>query len=226
MTPFRCVAIETATAASSVAACNGDRTEILRLSDARSSSRELYHAVTEVMERVELDMAALESVAFGCGPGSFTGVRVAAAAAQAIAFAQQVPVCRVSSLAALAVAAGQQSARLPVAACLDARMGEAYLGIYARDSSGQLVPLVDDSLVKPADFRFASTMGQVALVGNGWEVFPELVKNNASHIAATEFTAWPEALAVMQLARVKFAAGDVVESFEALPNYLRNQVTF
>jgi len=226
MTTFRCVAIETATAASSVAACNGERTELLQLSDARSSSRQLYKAVAEVLERVELKVTELDCVAYGCGPGSFTGVRVAAGAAQAIAFAQELPVCRVSSLAALAAAAPRRPARLPVAACLDARMGEVYVGIYARGPGGQIVPLVDDCLVRPGDFRFAAGTGELLLAGNGWSAYPELVENNADFVGATEFDVWPDALAIIDIARAQYAVSDFVQSFEALPNYLRNKVTF
>lgn len=226
MTGFRCVGIETASAASSVAACNGEHVEVIRLQDSRSSSRQLYRAIAEVLERVELDVAELDCVAFGCGPGSFTGVRVAAGAAQAIAFAQDIPVCRVSSLAALAAVAQRQTAQLPVAACLDARMGEVYLGVYDRHADGQFESIVADRLVQPADFRFAASTSPLLLAGNGWCVHPELVQNNAAVAAANEFDVWPDALAVIEIARLKFLSGDVVEPFAALPNYLRNKVTF
>ena len=224
MAGFRCVGIETASAASSVAACNGEHEEILRLHDSRSSSRQLYRAIAEVMERVELDLAELDCVAFGCGPGSFTGVRVAAGAAQAIAFAQDIPVCRVSSLAALAAVAQRQTSQLPVAACLDARMGEVYLGIYDRNADGQLASIAADRLVQPADFRFDVSTGRLLLAGNGWSAYPELLQNNAAVVAAKEFDVWPDALAVIEIARLKFLSGDVVEPFAALPNYLRNKV--
>jgi tRNA threonylcarbamoyladenosine biosynthesis protein TsaB len=224
MQGFRCVAIETATTESSVAACNGDQVEILRLSDSRSSSRHIYRAIAEVLERVGLDVEDLDCVAVGCGPGSFTGVRVAVGAAQAIAFAQQVPVCRVSTLAALASVARRQGVLVPVAACLDARMGEVYLGVYGGDD-GQGGVLLADCLLRPADFRFAAGTDLVMLAGNGWSAYPELVQNNADFVAASEFDIWPDALAVIDIARPQFLAGDVVQSFEAMPNYLRNQVT-
>jgi len=226
MVDFRCIAIETATIESGVAACNGDQIAMVRLNESRNTSRRLYHAIAEAMERVDLVIADIDCVACGCGPGSFTGVRVAAAAAQAISFAQNVPVCRVSSLAALAQAALRRGISMPVAACLDARMGEVYLGIYKRDATGKLVTVVEDSLAGPDDFRFAVGAGQMLLAGNGWGAYAELVANNSAFVAASDFDAWPDALAVIEIAREQFLSGDVVESFAALPNYLRNKVTY
>jgi len=226
MVDFRCIAIETATIESGVAACNGDQIAMVRLNESRNTSRRLYHAIAEAMERVDLVIADIDCVACGCGPGSFTGVRVAAAAAQAISFAQNVPVCRVSSLAALAQAALRRGISMPVAACLDARMGEVYLGIYKRDATGKLVTVVEDSLAGPDDFRFAVGAGQMLLAGNGWGAYAELVAKNSAFVAASDFDAWPDALAVIEIAREQFLSGDVVESFAALPNYLRNKVTY
>jgi len=225
MSQFKCIAIDTATNQSSVAACNGDRTEILRLKDSRSTSRELYRSVTRVLEQVELDKADLDCVAFGCGPGSFTGVRVAAGAAQAIAFAREIPVCRVSSLAAMVAAVNKHHPHTPVAACLDARMNEAYLGIYDLDAGGQPQVILADQLVQPADFHFDVRVGKLLLAGNGWHAYPELVENNRGFAAAYEFDVWPDAMAVIAIARTQFAAGKFVQPFEALPNYVRNQVT-
>ena len=225
MSDFKCLAIETATNKSSVAACNGDRIEILHLKDSRSASRELYQSVTVVLDRAELEMADLDCVAFGCGPGSFTGVRVAAGAAQAIAFAQQIPVCRVSSLAAMVAAVHKHHEGTPVAACLDARMNEAYLGIYDLDTDGQPQMIMADQLVQPADFHFDATAGKLLLAGTGWHAYPELVENNRGFAAAYEFDVWPDAMAVITIARMQFAAGRFVQPFEALPNYVRDQVT-
>ena len=225
MPHFNCVAIETATNECSVAACNGNRTEILHLQDSRSSSRLLYHSIAEVLELAELDVSELNCVAFGCGPGSFTGVRVAAGAAQAIAFAQEIPVCRVSSLAAMVAVVHRESVLTPVAACLDARMNEAYLGIYDRNASGRFEVLVADRLVQPAHFRFDGLDGEFLLAGNGWSAHPELVANNSAFVGASEFDVWPDALAVIDIARLQFASGEFVEPFQALPNYIRNQVT-
>lgn len=222
---FNCIAIETATSYCSVAACVDERVEVLQLVDHRASSRHLYQAVNEVFGRLGLRPSMLDCVAFGCGPGSFTGVRIAAAAAQAIAFAQSIPVCRVSTLAAMAVAARSVAGALPVAVCMDARQAEVYLGIYGWDVSGQPVALQPDALLRPAGLLLDRQHGAMLAVGNGWSAWPELQVRNTAVLAEVLPDFWPDAQSILTIARRQFAEGQVVASSEALPNYIRNQVT-
>jgi tRNA threonylcarbamoyladenosine biosynthesis protein TsaB len=220
---LNCLAIETATAHCSVAACAGERSASVELTDPRASSRQLYHAVGEVLARVGLTPAQLDCVAFGCGPGSFTGVRIAAAAAQSIAFAQSLPVCRISTLAAMAVAAG--SAGKPVAVCLDARQGEVYFGVYGWDAQNLPVALQPDGLVRPSDLQFPLASSPILGVGNGWAEWPELRARLEAQSGAVRLEVWPNADALLFIARAQFARGDVVTAADAIPNYLRNRVT-
>jgi tRNA threonylcarbamoyladenosine biosynthesis protein TsaB len=225
-TGFNCIAIETATSLCSVAACADERLEIIRLTDHRSSSRQLFKALGEVMERVGLVPEQLDCVAFGCGPGSFTGVRIAAAAAQGIAFAQSLPVCRVSTLAAMAAAAGPSARSRPVAVCLDARQGEIYLGLYGWDALGQPMALQPDALLQPEALMLDPVYGEVVAVGNGWSVWPDIQVRNKSLVGVSLPEVWPDALAVLAIARGQFARGEFVAPAEAIPNYVRNQVTY
>ena len=222
---FNCLAIESATSYCSVAACVDERVEMVQLADHRASSRHLYQAVHEVFERLGLKPAMLDCVAFGCGPGSFTGVRIAAAAPQGIAFAHSVPVCRVSTLAAMAVAAGAAARDLPVAVCMDARQAEVYLGIYGWDAAGQPMALQPDALLRPTELLLESRYGPMLAVGSGWSVWPELQARNKALLAGVMPDLWPDALSILTIARKQFAAGQVVAPAEALPNYIRNQVT-
>jgi len=222
---FNCLAIETATSHCSVAACVDERVEMMRLVDHRASSRHLYQAVNEVFDRLGLMPAMLDCVAFGCGPGSFTGVRIAAAAAQGIAFAQSVPVCRVSTLAAMAVAARSVAGGYPVAVCMDARQAEVYLGMYGWDASGQPVALQPDALLRPAELLIDQQHGPMVAVGNGWSAWPELQARNKALLIEMVPDLWPDALSTLTIARRQFAQGQFVAPAEALPNYIRNQVT-
>jgi len=222
---FNCVAIETATAYCSVAACVDERVEVVRLVDHRTSSRHLYQAIHEVFGRLNLIPAMLDCVAFGCGPGSFTGVRIAAGAAQGIAFAQSVPVCRVSTLAAMAVVARADARGVPVAVCMDARQAEVYLGIYGWDSFEQPVALRPDVLMRPTELLIDQRHGPMLAVGNGWSAWPELQVQNKALLAGVLPDVWPDALAVLTIARRQFAEKQFVAPAEALPNYIRNQVT-
>jgi len=222
---FNCIAIETATSRCSVAACAGDRVEIARLADHRASSRHLYEAIGQAVARAGLVPAALDCVAFGCGPGSFTGLRIAAAAAQGVAYALSIPVCRVSSLAATAVSARAVANSLPVAVCIDARQGEVYFGLYGWGSTGHPVALQPDALLRPDQVLFDAAHGAFLAAGNGWSVWPDMQTRNAAVIQDVLPDLWPEATGVLEIARQQFSERQFVAPAGALPNYVRNKVT-
>jgi tRNA threonylcarbamoyladenosine biosynthesis protein TsaB len=229
MTGFRCLAIETATNVCSVAACNGYEMAQLQLEDSRSSSRQLYLSLKDVLARVSLVVDDIDCIAFGCGPGSFTGVRVAAAAAQGLAYAQNIPVCRVSTLAALAAVARRQTGADNIAVNLDARMGEAYVASYRFNNAAVPEAVIVDSLIRPDDplvGKLAAQGSEWLPAGNGWAVFPEMVDAAGVQIEDAVTEVWPDALALLDFAREQFAAGTCVAANEALPNYLRNNVTY
>ena len=221
MSSMKCLAIETATAQGSVAASNGAAVGQLVLTDARSSSRELYRAIDQVLGQVGLQPAELDCIAFGCGPGSFTGVRVAASAAQSLAFSLGLPVARISTLEALAHAARRTGKVGDVAVCLDARMGEVYFGLYGGGSSLQVVQA--DQLLAPEQVRLEGS-GWLA-AGNGWQVFPQARADNAAAITEVLDDCSPDALALLAIAEHRYAAGELVRPVDAIPNYLRNEVT-
>lgn len=221
----RCIAIETSTQRCSVAVSDGDRIECIEMADSRETSRQLYSTVRQLMGRIDLRIDELQCIAFGCGPGSFTGVRVAAAAAQALAYSQALPVCRVSSLAAIAAEARPAGLAGPVAVALDARMGEAYVGIYDVREGRPPVQLMSDRLVRPADFRLTIDGNNILAAGNGWQAWPEMSSNNADKLAEVQPDVWPHARSVLAIATTSFAAGNTVEPADALPNYVREQVT-
>ncbi len=223
---FRCIAIETATGQGSVAAADGDNVFAVRLDDARDSSRQVYMAIDEALGRGSIDRKSLDCIAFGNGPGSFTGVRVATAAAQALGFALGIPVCPVSTLAAVAVEAGRTHGAEPVAVCLDARMGEVYLGVYEFSASGIAIPILPDQLANPETFELPDLGKPVFAAGPGWDAYPNLLAANAGRIAGTAANIWPGAAAIAVEARELFRQGKCVEPHEALPNYIRNKVTY
>ena len=223
--PFRCLAIETATQRGSVAVCDGDAVFQVQLDEATGSSRQIYRAIAEALDRASLQRQDLQCIAFGNGPGSFTGVRVATSVAQALAFALAIPVIPVSTLAAIAVEAGRSRGMEPVAACLDARMGEVYCGVYGFAADGTAQALLEDQLADPTAFSLADYPGAFA-AGPGWTAYPELLAANAGHIAGEATDIWPGAAAVAVEARELFRQGRTVVAHDALPNYIRNNVTY
>jgi tRNA threonylcarbamoyladenosine biosynthesis protein TsaB len=222
MSQFRCISLETATAQGSVAGSCGERVAVRALNDSRTSSREIFSLVAEVLEELELKPGELDCIAYGCGPGSFTGVRVAASAAQGLAYAQSLPVCRVSSLEAMAASVMREQSVTSVAACLDARMDEAYLGVYSAVGNGRLQCEFSDALIDPAEYKLMVSYPDAFPAGNGWEIWPAMLTGLDGE---TDFSARPKAYDVLELARNQFADGLSIAPAEALPNYVRDNVT-
>jgi len=221
---FACLAIEMATGVGSVAACVGARTSSREYTGQRMQSRDIYAGVREVLDELELELAALDCIALGCGPGAFTGLRVAAAVAQALAYGAGIPVARVSSLQALAAGAARRHHVDCIAPCFDARMGEAYLGVYTGGQSDESGNVVTDCLVDPVRFRLPSDLTFFA-VGPGWSACPDLVDNHAAQIVGSDFALVPSAVDILALAAGQFRDGRTVAAADALPNYIRDKVT-
>ncbi len=222
--PFTCLAIETAAGAGSVAACVGARVSSREFSGHPMQSREIYTAVRDILDELKLELTTADCIAFDYGPGAFTGLRVAAAVAQALAYGAGIPVARVSSLAALAAAASRLHGVDCVAPCLDARMGEAYVALYTSCRSDRVQAVVPDCLVSPGQYRLPSEDNFFA-AGPGWSAHSDLVDNHAGQIIGQDFLVAPSAIDVLALAEGQFAAGRIVDAMQALPNYIRDKVT-
>jgi tRNA threonylcarbamoyladenosine biosynthesis protein TsaB len=221
---FSCLAVETATAVSSIAACRGDRVGIRRYENARGGSENVYESVREALDEVGLKLEELDCIAFGCGPGGFTGLRVGAAVVQSLAFGVSVPVCRVSSLAVMAAGAIQRHGASLVATCLDARMGEAYVAVYAADDNEMISVRLEDRLVDPHEYEIVSPQKFLA-AGPGWAAFTDLRERHEARFDGTDFDLLPSAEDLLPLARHYFSTGRTVAAAEAVPNYVRDKVT-
>jgi tRNA threonylcarbamoyladenosine biosynthesis protein TsaB len=216
---FRCLAIETATDLMSLAACSGERVAAWESQPARAETQRIYQHAERLIGELGLSMQALDCVAFGCGPGSFTGVRMAAAAAQALGFALGIPVCRRSSLAVLAATALRQVDADTVGVCLDARMARVYLAVYRRGAAGDVVAVVPDALVDPATHRLPVAAPFVA-VGPGWGAYPCLAERHAAFVSCVMPDLLPSALDLLSMAREDRRTGALVTPEQALPEYL------
>lgn len=223
MAEWQCLAIEAATEHASVALARDERRWTRTLSSGRNSSRELYSAIGELLRAAGIALAELDCIACGHGPGSFTGVRVAVGAAQGLGYAQRLPVIGVSSLAALAGAAGRLGVHGVVLPCLDARMGEVYLGRYRCTADAPPVEEVPDRLLSPGAVAAELENEQGTGVGPGWLAYPELTGSGLQLAAATD-AIWPTAEAVLELAAERYAAGERGLALALTPRYLRDKV--
>ena len=222
--PFSCLAIETATELPSLALLRGDTLSVREARGMRAPSRAVFEWVRELLEETSTSLSDLDCIAFGAGPGSFTGVRVAVALAQGLGYARGLPLCPVSTLAALAAGTLRQTVADAVACCLDARMGEVYFGVYLRDTEEGVRGLAADALLNP-DAVSLPEEGAFLAVGPGWTAHPQLVARLRARLIDVLPEQLPSAADAARLARPRFLAGRVVLPAEALPNYLRDRVT-
>ena len=165
----------------------------------------------------------LDGIAFGRGPGAFTGVRLAVSVAQGLALALDRPVFPVSTLAALALAA---PAAVPyVLAVLDARMGEVYAGAFRRAAAEALEPLGAETVGAAAALEVPAAPAWFG-AGSGWAVHAEALgrRLRGAALAGIDAAAVPEAAQVARLAAPVLAAGGGVRADQALPVYLRDKV--
>ena len=190
----------------------------------RAPSSAVFEWVRELLDEAATSLTDLDCIAFGAGPGSFTGVRLAVALAQALGYARGLPLCPVSTLAALASGALKDTTAELAACCLDARMGEVYFGVYQRDAVDGVRALAADDLRKPASANLPEH-GSVHAVGPGWSAHPDMAERLRSRLVTVDADRLPSAADVARLAMPRFLAGRVVSAADALPNYLRDRVT-
>ena len=216
---MKLLAIETATEACSVALwIDGDVRERFEIAPRRHAELSLPWA-EQLLAEAGIAKSQLDAVAVGRGPGAFTGVRLAIALAQGIALALDRPVVAISTLAALAM----QSRGERILAAIDARMGEVYLGAFAR-SGDDLVATGNEAVLKPDAAPLPDGRDWYG-VGTGFSAADDTLQVRLQpHLAAVDAGALPRAGDVARLAALAFVRGEAVTPDRIEPAYLRNNV--
>lgn len=175
--------------------------------------------IQALLSEANLSLKDLNGIAFGAGPGSFTGVRIAAGVAQGLAYGANLPVVGVCTLQALAEA----SASDKVIACIDARMGEVYFAAYEITAAGWRA-VVAPSLHKPDKVPALACTNWVG-VGSGWQAYAEAL-NHAyeAQLVSTHPELRPNAEVLLKLAMFEFQAGRATSAAQVQPVYIRNRV--
>jgi len=220
--PFAALALDTSTEVCSLALGRAGQCWSSNHSGLADRSRSIYRWINDLLDRAAVTLAELDAIAFGAGPGAFTGLRVATAVAQGLGRATDLPVCAVSSLESLALGAARElrfDGR--VAACLDARMEQVYVGLYEVAGS-DCRALAADALLSPDDVRLPA--GPLLLAGRGWRAHPVLASRLADDSVTAADTAHPSAPAMLEIAARHYARGECVHAARAVPNYLRDRV--
>ncbi|ABA57429.1 Peptidase M22, glycoprotease [Nitrosococcus oceani ATCC 19707] len=188
----------------------------------RGHSDLILNMLETLLAEAGISLSAIDALAFGRGPGSFTGVRIGVSVAQGIAFARDLPLVPVSSLAALA----QFCEAKKTLAAIDARMGEVYWGVYERGAEG-LVRLMDSEQVcAPEAVPLVAVAGKKWFgAGTGWGAYKDkLCARLGGKVDDWDAEYYPRASATAQLAAAAFARGESIMAEQALPVYLRDNV--
>ena len=221
------LAIDTATDACSCALEFSGTVTTRHVVEPRRHTELLLPMIDEVLADAGAELGALDAIAFGRGPGSFTGLRIACSVAQGLGFGVDCPLVAVSTLQV--VAAGMhRSRRTPrVLVALDARMGEVYWGGFEWDGV-TMAPAFDESVVAPGAVHVPEA-GEWAGAGSGWAahraVLDERVADLLGGLAGpVDAARLPEASDMLAPARLALQAGLAVAPEDAAPVYLRSRV--
>ncbi|HHX82219.1 MAG TPA: tRNA (adenosine(37)-N6)-threonylcarbamoyltransferase complex dimerization subunit type 1 TsaB [Pseudomonadaceae bacterium] len=193
----------------------------------REHTQLLLPMIEDLLAECGMTLQDLDAVAFGRGPGSFTGLRIAAGVTQGLAFALDLPVVPVSTLAALALQGMEAGQRSPLSlACIDARIEEVYWAWFRTD--GELPQLLGDEILsKPEALVLPATYEKQALAvfGSGLHYRARMPRGLVADFASESPQMLPRAIHIGRLAQHDFNIGKVCRADEASPVYLRDKVT-
>ena len=220
---MKLLAIDTATEACSAALHIDGVTTLKYEVVPRKHAELILTMVDELLSESSLSLRQLDALAFGRGPGAFTGVRIATGVIQGLSMSSDCPVVPVSTLAALAQGAISESKQ--IACAIDARMSEVYWGLYQANEDN-IMQLVDEETVcLPDAVHIPASDGWLG-VGSGWETYAnELQTRLAGSLSGFRLGDYPSAEAICTLAVYAYKGGEFVDAAEAQPVYLRDKVT-
>lgn len=212
------LALETSTEIASAALLHGEQIIACESSGVRTHSQTILPMVQSLLAQAGITLAQCHAIAFGAGPGSFTGVRTACGIAQGLAFGADLPVIPIVTLQAMAQSCREATGVSDVLAMLDARMDEIYWAQYRFLDGWHTI--AEPTLSSPSG---VITSGDVIACGNGFSVYAASIGIHQS-IKSAQPEIMPHAKQVAQLARIEFIAKRTVSPRDAQPIYLRNKV--
>ncbi len=220
---MRILALETATDACSCALYqDGEILSDFQLAPRRHAEL-LLPMLEQLLAQAGCNKSQIDGLSFGRGPGSFTGLRLAAAVTQGIALGLDCPVVPISTLAVLAQGQVRQHGAKRVYAGLDARMQALYWGVYQQDEQGLMQALIADAEVKPDAVPIDNSAQDYYAVGSAWDEYQDMLQQQCQPQHISLETA-PDAQDLLPFALAALAQGQDVCAADALPVYLRDNV--
>ncbi|MBS5558804.1 MAG: tRNA (adenosine(37)-N6)-threonylcarbamoyltransferase complex dimerization subunit type 1 TsaB [Haemophilus parainfluenzae] len=223
------LALDTSTEACSVALWHkGEKTHLDELAQ-RTHTKRILPMIDELLANSGINLKQVDALAFGRGPGSFTGVRVGAGIAQGLALGADLPVIAVSNLTAMVQAAFELHQAENVAAAIDARMNEVYFSQVKREKVRselgeffQWNPVIEEQVCQPEKVLEQLSDLSAYRVGTGWAAYPQF---KDSGLEGSDIIL-PSAQYMLELALTDYAQNKIISALEIEPVYLRNEVTW
>ena len=223
------LSLDTSTEACSVALFHrGEKTHINELAQ-RTHTKRILPMIDEILANSGLGLNQVDALAFGRGPGSFTGVRVGAGIAQGLAFGADLPVIPISNLTAMAQAAFELHQAENFVGAIDARMNEVYFSKLMREKVRSDVgeffqwrEIITEQVCSPEEAIKQLRDDNAFRVGTGWAAYSQFTEKNLT----SSDIALPNALYMLELARVEYLQKRTISALEIEPIYLRNEVTW
>ncbi|MDF7667878.1 tRNA (adenosine(37)-N6)-threonylcarbamoyltransferase complex dimerization subunit type 1 TsaB [Orbaceae bacterium ESL0727] len=235
------LAIDTATEACSVALLYDNEITFDFTLSQRDHTKQILPMIDKLIKQAGCTLSQIDAIAFGQGPGSFTGVRIGIGVAQGLALGIDRPMIGVSTLMSLAQGAYRVKQASNVIAAIDARMGEIYLGHYRRietDNKGVITPtwqpIIPECVIKPTAITEKINAEKINteppklaasenyyFAGTGWQTYPALLAN-----VQDGGILLPHAQDLIVIAQQKWQKQELMDVANIEPAYLRNEVTW
>ena len=222
---MRLLALDTATECCSAALLIEGRLLTREIELARGHAERILPMIDELLGESGTGLRQLQAIAFGRGPGSFTGVRLAASIAQGLAFGSGLGVVAISDLSAVAQRVFAEDGGVTRAlVCNDARMKEVYWGCFERGSDGLALARGPERVGPPESVELPPSWSDVAGLGRGFAAYPALRALAGVAVRGDWDRLLPRAAEVARLAAPELAAGRLLAPEAAVPVYLRDDV--
>ena len=225
---MKLLALDTTAEGCSAALWTEERVFERAIRSPRGHTQHLLPMVRELVAESGIQLTELDALAFGRGPGSFTGLRIATGVVQGLAYGLDIPVVPVSSLAAVAAQAvrlGMAGEGEGIAVAFDARMGEVYWNCY-RVQDGQPRASAEERVCAPGKVTLTETADRWVGAGSGWTLVNQLSAVVVETVAESYADWYPQAVDIASLAIADWSEGAQVSAWEAAPVYVRDEITW
>ncbi|RJE72311.1 tRNA (adenosine(37)-N6)-threonylcarbamoyltransferase complex dimerization subunit type 1 TsaB [Pseudoalteromonas sp. MSK9-3] len=218
---YNLLAIDASTEALSIALNYNGKTFRFFEECPQQHSQKILPQIEAMLNDANCKLQDLDGIAFGKGPGSFTGVRIGVAIAQGLAYSQGLKLVGVSTLQTMAQQAIDEHGVTGVLAGIDARMGEVYVGAYVAGDDGLADSTHEEMVCAPDSL---ANINVDSAVGTAWVTYPKAASEN--NLKVLEGSVLPDAFYMLKIADRAFANGETVDACDAQPNYVRDTVTW